>query len=126
MLLSKHSLAWDLVWSRLKRSVLSSEERDVMLTVIHDIYPFKDRLFRMNQHPTGFCSCCRGVIESSLHLFKDCSRSRPSWVYIKTLVSSMFPLNMLRNLDILYLVHLKTSRENIPGLIFCPLRTLLL
>ena len=111
-IISKRTLDWDLVWSRLESPVLSSEGRDILFTVIHDIYPTKDRLFKMNQHPTGFCTFCRGITENTLHFFTDCSRSRPSWIYLKTLMNSMFPVAMLRNLDILMLGHSKTPKEN--------------
>lgn len=108
----KRTLDWDLVWNRLESPALSPEGRDLMFTIIHDIYPAKDRLFKLNQHPTGFCSSCRGVTENTLHLFTDCSRSRPTWVYMKILLNTILPINMMENFQLLMFGHTRSNKEN--------------
>jgi exonuclease III len=112
----KFKLDWDLVWRRLGSPVLSSLGRDVMFVIIHDIYPNKDRLFRLNQHPTGNCPSCRGCGEDNLHLFTNCSRTRLCWVYLRALIEKITRVLVWDDLGLLMLSFPETQHEN--GLIF--------
>ena len=79
----KYDLDWETVWQRLNHGVVSSDARDVMFLVIHDIYPTRQRLFRMGLHPTGTCEVCRGV-QDVTHLFTGCGHVRDLWLYVKS------------------------------------------
>ena len=64
------SLPWPLIFGRISFPVLSPASKDLMFIVINNIYPNKQRLIRLYQHPTGNCAICR-VQEGNLHLFLD-------------------------------------------------------
>ena len=109
----KRNLNWEIVWTRLESPVLSKLGQDLMFSIIHDIYPSKDRLFRLNQHPTGNCQMCRGTTETTEHLFTSCIRSRPTWIYIKILLDSVCnTTNLVNDQDIFMLALQNITSEN--------------
>ena len=81
---------WSVVWRRLEDPVIPPQGRDLLFSVLHNIYKNKQRLFRMNQHPTGHCAACR-VPETNLHLFTSCPRTQELWVLIKDIVLRLSP-----------------------------------
>merc|ERR1712079_312644 len=62
---------------------LTAEQQDTMYAVISNVYPTKERLHRLNQHPTGNCGPCR-VTETREHAFLHCPRFRSLWTYLVT------------------------------------------
>ena len=103
--LSKHTgVEWDRVWRNLRSKVISLQGRDLIFSVIHNIYKTKSRLFRMNQHPSGLCSWCR-VEETCSHLFTSCIYTTDTWIYLKNVlrrISGNQPL-IIDNLRLLFL-----------------------
>lgn len=84
-------MRWQLIFSRLSNEVICPEGRDLLFSIVHNVYKTKSRLFRMNKHPTGNCTLCRGELEDCVHLFAQCVTSRPCWIYIKNLIINIFP-----------------------------------
>ena len=114
----KHDRNWRQTWKRVSARWLPSAQRDNLFTLIHDIFPTNNRLFRMNLHPTGFCSLCQpGVEDTVFHKFTKCSLSSSIWNFVKTIVLNMtnisydcrslfyldFPYNVREN-DIVFIV----------------------
>ena len=57
-----------------------------MFLILHNIYPNKQRLSRMNGlHPTGFCNICQYVTEDNIHLFTTCPRFLHCFEYVKSI-----------------------------------------
>lgn len=79
----KFNIDWELVWQRLNLGVVSSDAKDVLFMVVHDIYPNKQRLFRMGKHNTGCCPNCRGKIQDNKHLFTECTLTKSVWIFVK-------------------------------------------
>ena len=108
-------LDWPLIWSRLDDPVLSPRGRDLCFSVLNNIYPTKERLSRLNQHPTGNCPLCRGSTDDCIHLFTDCSRSRAVWVYLKNVILSIVPMNAnfadFSNFNLLYFCFPNCARD---------------
>lgn len=71
-IIEKRSLDWERVWRRLNDPILCRESLDICFTILHDIYPTRERLKRCGQHLTGFCPSCPGTIETATHLFAEC------------------------------------------------------
>ena len=86
---------WSVIWKRLEDPMISPQGKDILFSILHNIYRNKQRLFRMNQHPTGNCDVCRGQEESNLHLFTGCQRSQGTWFYTKTIIMFLLPPNVL-------------------------------
>ena len=77
----KLDLPWEQVYSRIWNKVLSMEQQDLLFTLINNIYPTKERLFRLNQHRTGNCASCE-VLDTNLHSFLHCQDVQPLWNYL--------------------------------------------
>ena len=107
---------WMVAWKRLDSPVLDGKGRDLFFSFLNNIYPTKERLLRMNQHPTGFCEFCRGVTEDVLHLLTDCAKSRNLWVFVKNIIVTILPPNsnflLVDNFSIIMLNFAKFNREN--------------
>ena len=80
-ILTSRNLAWELVFRRCWDRTLTAEQQDIMYTVISNIYTTKERLHRLNQHPTGNCGPCREP-ETREHAFLHCPRFRDIWTYL--------------------------------------------
>ena len=81
---------WNIVWKRLEDPVIPPQGRDLLFSILHNIYKNKQRLHRMNQHPTGNCNSCREV-ETNIHLFTSCPRTQGLWIFIKDIVLRLIP-----------------------------------
>lgn len=103
--LSKHAgVEWERVWRNLRSKVISIQGRDLIFSIIHNIYKTKSRLFRMNQHPSGLCNWCR-VEETCSHFFTSCIYTNETWIYLKTVLRRIIgsqPL-IMDNLRLLFL-----------------------
>ena len=54
-----------------------------MFTIVNDIYPTKEALYRREMHQTGQCPKCR-VSETKEHYFVECQAVREVWNHMKT------------------------------------------
>ena len=84
--MDKRSLNWERVWLRLNDPVLCRESLDICFSILHDIYPTRERLKRCRQHLTGFCHHCPRTTETAVHLFAECSSILHLWIYVKNLM----------------------------------------
>lgn len=85
-IMEKRSLDWGRVWMRMYDPIISKESLDICFSLIHDIYPTKERVNRCRQDQTGFCPECPQTIQTSLHFFAECSSILSLWIYIKNLL----------------------------------------
>ena len=77
---------WDQIWSNLNHPIISCDARNIMFLILHNIYPNKQRLNRMNRlHPIGLCNMCNFVTEDNIHLFTTCPRFIPCFEYVKSI-----------------------------------------
>ena len=105
---------WMVVWKRLESPVLTAEARDHLFTIINNIYPTKERLFKLNQHPTGNCPHCRGTTETIIHLFTECSYTQPLWGFVKMGIQRCLGgTTLLSSFDLLFLNFQKSNRDNL-------------
>lgn len=84
--MDKRSLNWERVWVRLNDPILCRGSLDICFSILHDIYPTRERLKRCRQHLTGFCQHCPRTIETAVHLFAECSSILHLWIYVKNLM----------------------------------------
>ena len=83
-IMGKRSLDWGRVWTRLNDPIICRESLDICFTLIHDIYPTKERLMRCNQHPDGRCpSCLPRTRDTAVHFFAECALVIHLWMYVK-------------------------------------------
>jgi hypothetical protein len=108
---------WERVFKNLMSPVIPNEAKDLLFSIINNIYKTKVRLNRMNLHPTGLCRKC-GVPEDFIHVFTNCDTSVIVWPYIKEVLGRVLnstPL-LMDNVSILFLNF--TSDYNITIVIF--------
>ena len=84
--MDKRSLNWERVWVRLNDPILCRESLDICFSILHDIYPTRERLKRCRQHLTGFCPQCPRTLETAVHLFAECPSILHIWIYVKNLL----------------------------------------
>ena len=83
---------WKIAWKNINNPVLSPECKDILFSVIHNIFPTNDRLARMNMHQTGNCSFCpAGVTDTVRHKFTDCILTAAVWNFLIQKVKQFFP-----------------------------------
>ena len=75
-------LPWNMVYKRTWNKHLQTEQQDLMFSIINNIYPTKQRLQRLNQHPDGKCRKCNKN-EDTYHAFLTCQNVTQLWQYIK-------------------------------------------
>ena len=113
-IVNKFNLDWGRVWLRLENRAMSSEARDILFSVIHNIYPNKQRLHNMNLHPTGMCNFCPNEIQSNVHLFTQCSATRACWIYIKNkLIYNHVIANIVTNDFELFMLNTTINEQRI-------------
>ena len=82
--MGKISLNWERVWKRLNSKIISGESKDILFSILHDIYPNNVRLKRCGQHQSKHCDKCNGGIdETNVHLFTEYRGVLPGWIYLK-------------------------------------------
>ena len=87
---------------------ISCDAQNVMFLIVHNIFPNKQRLNRLNSlHPSGFCNICKYVTEDNIHLFTTCPKVAHCFEYIK----SIFIVNNV--LSILYLFKIHQYKQRI-------------
>ena len=93
---------WDQIWSNLNHAAISCDARNVMFLIVHNIFPNKQRLNRLNGlHPSGFCNICEYVTEDNIHLFTTCPKIARCFEYIK----SIFIVNNVFSILYLFKIH---------------------
>ena len=85
-IMQKRNLNWDRVWVRLNNPILSRDSLDTCFVVLHDIYPCRERLYRLNKASTNLCLECPQTLQTGLHFFAECQSIIHLWVYTKNLL----------------------------------------
>ena len=98
----KYKVDWEMVWKRLENPVLDTKGREIMIMIVHNIVPNRDRLLRLNQVENNRCLACQ-VIEDNVHYFMECVKVRDAWGWVRRRIVDLLP-NMVSNWDYLHLV----------------------
>ena len=84
-------LPWNEIWERLNHPVLTSDVRDLMFMLIHNILPTRDRLTRLGRRPDAVCREDDGL-EDVEHLFAACSRTQVAWAWARRKILHLMPV----------------------------------
>ena len=79
-----HDLDWTVVYNRIWSKVLTLEQQDLLWTMVNNIYPTRERLFRLNQRVRdNNCKVCENVVENVNHLFLRCPPVLDLWLQVQ-------------------------------------------
>ena len=112
------NLPWKDIWVRLNKPVISSNVRDIMFLVIHNILPTRDRLHRLNQCRSDQCDQGDGT-EDVEHLFTSCVRTQVAWAWCRRKIMHLMP-NLQAypsNFELLHLAYESMMDEEILWLV---------
>lgn len=124
-------MPWSIVFKNLQNPVLDSKTKDLMFTIIHNILPNRQRLFKMNKIQDEFCqnkNCLifrdtdgplpenvisrddmtiviGGHTQDNVHLFCECDKVKEIWAWVRNKVCQMLLVER-QNLSNLELIHL--------------------
>ena len=87
----KYDVDWPLVWERLGAVSLDPLPKEHLFSIVHNIVPNRDRLFRkMNLVNSPHCMVC-GVIEDNVHIFTECVLVREAWGWLRMRLLDLLP-----------------------------------
>ena len=108
----------ELVYPRIMNKVLEAKQKDLLFSIIHGIYPNRERLHQQNRTNDALCpnqACRREVLVQDIeHIFCSCYKVRSAWQWtqrrILELVSDLGPPAVISNTDII-LAQFPTCRQ---------------
>lgn len=80
-------LNWKTIWSNIKS--LPPFLKDVMFRLNHDILPTRERQKKTNQNTSNICQECNTDVETSIHLFVECTKRDHAFTWLKKTVNSL-------------------------------------
>jgi hypothetical protein len=82
-----------LVYPRLNHGILEAEPRDVLYSMIHNLHPTKQRLFKQNRVQDPFCHLpqCQGRVQDLEHLFTSCYLVSQAWLWLRSKLLQFLP-----------------------------------
>ena len=97
-------LPWEGIWRRLNRPILDSPMNDIIFTLIHNVLPTRDRLYRLRKCNSSECSAEDGE-EYVEHLFTSCSRTKVAWAWARRKIMNLmtFDDSLPSNFELLHL-----------------------
>ena len=83
----------DLVYPRLRHSILESEPRDILFCLVNNIVPNRERLFTQQRAQDPFCPLleCQGKVQDTEHLFCSCYQVNQAWLWLRTKLLNLLP-----------------------------------
>ena len=78
---------WQLVWQNVGSRRLSMHARSTWFSIVHNLYPTRDKLHRHGSAPTDRCASC-GRLDTILHRLTTCGQAAPVWTWLKEKISS--------------------------------------
>ena len=80
---------WKLTWNRLFDKEIPLEFFDVFFKITHNIYPNNNRLLHMRLSPSENCSDCVNQIDTNVHRFTQCIKTKSTWSIVRFIVNRM-------------------------------------
>ena len=82
-----------IVFPRLCYKVLEAEPKDVMFSLVHNIFFDKEQMFLQRRALNPFCPVpeCQGRVQDREHLFCSCSLVAEAWVWLRTRLVQLLP-----------------------------------
>ena len=110
----------ELVYPRIKHAVLEAKQRDLLFSLVHNIYPNRQRLFQQRRTGDALCpnqACKReSLVQSIEHIFCSCYKVRSAWQWTRSkileLVTELGPPVIVSNTDII-LAKFPSSRQEV-------------
>ena len=83
----------NLVYPRLNSTILESESKDILFTLVHDFFYTKQRMFQQHRVQDPFCPVqeCQGKVQDREHLFTSCVLVAEAWVWLRTKLLQLLP-----------------------------------
>ena len=99
----------ELVYPRIKHALLEVKQRDLLFSLIHNIYPNRQRLFQQRRTENALClnpACKRErLVQDIEHIFCKCYKVRSAWQWtrrkIMEFVTELGPPMAVNNIDII-------------------------
>ena len=81
------------VFPRLCYTILESEPRDVLFSLVHNIYFNKERMFLQGRIPDPACPLpeCQGKIQDREHIFTSCFLVAEAWIWLRSRLLQLLP-----------------------------------
>ena len=110
----------ELVYPRIKHAVLEAKQRDLLFSLVHNIYPNRQRLFQQRRTGDALCpnqACKReSLVQSIEHIFCSCYKVRSAWQWTRSkileLATELGPPVIVSNTDII-LAKFPSSRQEV-------------
>ena len=81
-------LNYSRIWKRLHKYV-PNENQDIMLKLLHNKLPVKERLHRIGIIDTSVCMYCAGQVADIVHYFCCCLKTRRTWSWLRLKILNM-------------------------------------
>ena len=81
------------VFPRLCYTILESEPRDILFSLVHNIYFNKERMFLQGRIPDPACPLpeCQGKIQDREHIFTSCFLVAEAWIWLRSRLLQLLP-----------------------------------
>ena len=79
---------WDNIFRNFDSKVIFHDAKDVLFSILHNIYPTRERLLRCKLHPNGLCPECN-VVENTKHKFMECKSVFHVWNVCKEKIDNL-------------------------------------
>ena len=82
-----------LVFPRLCYKILEAEPKDIMFSLVHNIFYNKERMFLQQRLQNPFCQVpeCQGRVQDREHLFCSCYLVAEAWVWLRSRLVQLLP-----------------------------------
>ena len=108
----------EFMYPRIVNNVLEAKQKDLLFSIVHCIYPNRQRLHQQNRTDDALCpnQACRreDLVQDIEHIFCSCYKVKSAWQWtrrkIVELVSDLGPPAVISNTDII-LAQFPTCRQ---------------
>ena len=83
----------DLVFPRLNYQILEADPKDILFTLVHNIFYNKERMFLQGRLQDPFCPIpeCSGKVQDREHMFCSCFLVAEAWVWLRSRLVQLLP-----------------------------------
>ena len=109
----------ELVYPRIKHPILEAKQKDLLFSLVHNIYRNRGRLFQQGRTDDPLCpnQACRneGLVQDIEHIFCSCYKVRTAWQWTRAkvlqFVTELGPPITVSNTDIILAMFPTCRRE---------------
>ena len=109
----------ELVYPRIKHPILEVKQKDLLFSLVHNIYRNRSRLFQQSRTSDPLCpnQACKneGLVQDIEHIFCSCYKVRTAWHWTRAkileFVTELGPPITVTNIDILLAMYPTCRRE---------------